>query len=184
MVEDFLELLLHLSVIRRPEIAAGEDVGDPVEALAGDGIELDVVPAQLVVPAELAQERPIVGLLEGGRVVHHGGQPAGLHPLAEVEGSGIEGVAGLLGQPGRLVEELRRGSLFHSVGDPDVALLEIIRERLGLKKIQDPRNNILTFFNLPRLESHPEVYDLDAHPERRLIELGFFSASLPSEGRP
>ena len=66
--EDFVELALQLSVIRRLEIAFGCDLGDLVEALASERIELCLAEPQLVAPEEPAEEALGVRPLEEGQV--------------------------------------------------------------------------------------------------------------------
>src|SRR4051812_26722206 len=99
-LEDIIELLTQLCVIRGLEVAFTENLGNPLEALAGGRIELGLADPTLVPPEQPAEEAPGLGLLEEGRIAGKGRQPAGLDPLAEVEDHGVERLARLLRQPG------------------------------------------------------------------------------------
>src|ERR1700759_140305 len=93
--ENFVQLLFQLVVIGRTEISFGDDAGDLLEALAGNGIELGIFNPrqgmQPVAPTKAAEEAPRRRLLEEGRIAQLSSELSCLDPLAKLEsGAGFE----------------------------------------------------------------------------------------------
>src|SRR5215203_7348756 len=185
--EDAVELAAQRLEVGGRKVVLGGGRRDLPETLPRRRIELGVPDAELLLPEEAPEEAPVLALLEEGWLLRDGREPAGFHPLAEVEGGilvGEEDLAGLLGQPRRLREEIVRRfrRVPEGTGYSSVGVRQIFSEELILEQPDDAGNDILGLVRLVRLEGHLEIHELNPHPEGRLFDGGRLVVSTSTEG--